>query len=179
MFGVTLMGNEVYRVFARHRGVAAVDRLSIALIKRCVRTALRCEGMEMPCEVSVLITDDDGIRALNRQYRDIDQPTDVLSFPLQRFSSSGVLEFDPNAFVPDNDFLNLGDIVISAERVKSQAVEYAHSTEKETAYLTIHSVLHLLGYDHVDEAEEKKRMRKREEEILEECGMPKLGGVGN
>jgi probable rRNA maturation factor len=148
------------------RRIAAM-RLSIPLIKRCIRETLRLEGVDMPCEVSVLITDDAGIRGINREFREIDKPTDVLSFPAQ--------ELVPGEFAPGETDLNtglmpLGDIILSAQRVDAQAQEYGQSRERETAYLVIHSVLHLLGYDHVDEAAEKRRMRKREEEILTEIG---------
>jgi len=141
-----------HRIYARHSGVAAGSRLSIPLIKSCIRETLRLEGVDMPREVSVLITDDDGIREINLAFRGMDKPTDVLSFPMDE---PGIL----------------GDIVISAERVDSQAREYGQSRERETAYLVIHSVLHLLGYDHIDEAAEKRKMRRREEEILTEMGL--------
>ena len=160
-----------HRVLARHSRVAAGDRLSIALIKRCVRGALQAEMVGMSCEVSVLITDDWGVRGLNREFRGIDEPTDVLSFPMQEFSPPGWSNPDSDTLYPDTGLLPLGDIVLSAQKVFEQARENRQSVECETAYLTVHSVLHLLGYDHVDEAEGKKQMRKREEEILGELGV--------
>ena len=154
-----------HSIYARHSRVNPDHRLSIPLIKRCVRTTLRLEGMGMSCEVSVLITDDYAIRGINSRFRGIDSPTDVLSFPLQDFSSPGELVYCPQRFKINAGDLQLGDIVISAERVMRQANENEHTIERETAYLTIHSVLHLLGYDHMNEVE-KKRMRGREKAIL-------------
>ena len=122
----------------------------------------------MPCEVSVLITDDKSIQAINREFRGVDAPTDVLSFPMVVFPTPGWAAPDAQAIVTETGLLSLGDIVLSARRVAQQAREYAQSRERETAYLTVHSVLHLLGYDHVDEAEGKRDMREREEEIMRE-----------
>ena len=155
-----------HRVYARHCGVADGDRLSIPLIKRCVKAALSLEGVDLPCEVSVLITDDPGISGINSEYRGVDEPTDVLSFPMQEFSSPGWS--NPAVAVdPETELVPLGEIILSAERVIAQAREFGQPREKETAYLTIHSVLHLLGYDHVDEAGMKKQMRGREKQIMQ------------
>ncbi|NLA86886.1 MAG: rRNA maturation RNase YbeY, partial [Clostridiales bacterium] len=119
---------------------------------------------------SVLITDDAGIRELNREYRRKAAPTDVLSFPLQVLSPG---DFKPgiSEINRDTGCLPLGDIVLSAERIAAQAAEYGQSVNREMAYLAIHSVLHLLGYDHVDEGAEKRRMRGREEAVLKLMGM--------
>ncbi|UOO38751.1 rRNA maturation RNase YbeY [Oscillospiraceae bacterium CM] len=124
------------------------------------------EDVDRPCFVSVLITDDAGIRALNSAYRGKDSATDVLSFP-QQVLTPGF--FDPVLSEIDRDtgLLPLGDIVLSLDRLKSQARAFGQPLDREMAYLTIHSVLHLLGYDHLDEGEEKRRMRAREEAILE------------
>lgn len=145
-------------------------KLDIALLRRCIRTALHTEGVDKPCEISVLITDDVGIRALNRDYRNIDAPTDVLSFPMQALTPG---EFSPDLSEvnPETGRLPLGDIVLSAERVAVQAEEYGQSADREMAYLAVHSVLHLLGYDHLDEGEEKLRMRMREEAVLQTLGL--------
>ena len=164
-----------HRIYARHSGVGADERLDIPLIKRCLREALRLEGVDLPCEVSLLITDDEGIRDINREFRGFDKPTDVLSFPMQVFSPPG---WDPHCVdmtAPGTDVVMLGDIILSAPRVIEQAHEFSQSRERETAYLTVHSVLHLLGYDHVDGAEGKRHMREREKEIMQnaECRMQK------
>ena len=145
------------KIYVRHDRGSAGDRLSIPLIKHCIRETLRIEGVDEPTEISVLITDDAGIQKLNREYRGMDKPTDVLSFPMQ-----------------ETGFL--GDIILSAERVDKQAREYGHSRARETAYLTVHSVLHLLGYDHIDEADEKKKMRAREDAIMNQLDISAAGG---
>ena len=155
-----------HRIYARHSGVGAAHRLPIPLIKRCIRTALRLEGVDMPCEVSVLIADDRLLRELNSEFRGVDKATDVLSFPMHEFSPPGWARPGFGAAGTEAGALPLGEIVISAERIDNQAREYGQSRERETAYITVHSVLHLLGYDHIDEAEGKKQMRGREEEIL-------------
>ncbi|NMA25353.1 MAG: rRNA maturation RNase YbeY [Clostridiales bacterium] len=151
---------------------SAGRRLNIPLLRRCVKAALQAEGADIPCEVSVLITDDEGIRALNRTHRKKDEPTDVLSFPMHAMTP-GKFNSDPSEINPETGRLPLGDIVLSAERVAAQAEEYGQSTDRETAYLTVHSVLHLLGYDHQDEGKEKRRMRQREEAILQILGLQK------
>jgi len=144
--------------------------LSIPLIKRCVLGVLHIERADAPCEVSVLITGDRGIQRINSEFRNIDEPTDVLSFPMQEFSSPGWAAIDREAADRETGLLPLGEIVLSAERVINQAREYGQSCERETAYLTAHAVLHILGYDHVDEAEGKKTMRERENSVLKEMG---------
>ena len=122
-------------------------------------------------QVTVTITDDEGIRKYNNEFRQIDKATDVLSFPLNDFYRSvpdcemGELMDPVTCCVP------LGDMIISVERAKEQAKEYGHGLARECAYLTVHSMLHLLGYDHVDEGEEKAAMRKKEEEILAVLGL--------
>ena len=142
----------------------AADSRICALIRRTIRTALAAEGMELPCEVDVLLTDDDGIRAINREMRQVDRPTDVLSFPAFDLQP-GVLPTAEDAD-PGAGRIPLGDMVISLERVAAQAREYGHSRRRELAYLVTHSVLHLLGYDHLDEGPQKRQMRQREEEIM-------------
>jgi len=144
------------------------DRLSIPLIKHCIRTVLLLEGVDIPCEVSVLITHDRGIRTINRDFRGIDEPTDVLSFPMQSFSPPGWDNHGAGLVDPESGLLPLGEIVLSAERLDEQSLGFGHSRAQETAYLTVHSVLHLLGYDHTDEAENKRLMREREKKIMRE-----------
>ena len=142
----------------------AASQGNCALIRKVIRTALAAEGVDFPCEVDVLLTDDSGIHAINREMRQVDRPTDVLSFPefdLTPGQLPGAEDADPGTgLVP------LGDMVISMERVAAQAREYNHSKRRELSYLVVHSVLHLLGYDHLDEGPQKARMRAREEAIL-------------
>ena len=159
-----------HRIYARHDRSAQGVKLDIPLIKRCVRAALDIEGVDISCEVSVLITNNHVIREINSQFRGIDSETDVLSFPMQELTagefSAGDCEISPETMLAP-----LGDIVVSAEKVVGQAWEYGHSVARETGYLVIHSVLHLLGYDHVDEGAEKRKMREREMIILERAGL--------
>ncbi len=140
-----------------------------ALIRRAVRTALAAEGVDFACEIDVSVTNDRNIHQINLDMREVDRPTDVLSFPafdLTLGELPGGEDADPaTGLVP------LGDMVISMERVQAQAKEYGHSNRRELAYLVVHSVLHLLGYDHLDEGPEKARMREREEAIMRELGL--------
>lgn len=133
------------------------------LIRRAVTATLEYEGVEEDCEVSITFCDNEKIRELNQKFRNTDKATDVLSFPL--FDEDG---FD--SFVPEMDCM-LGDIVISLEKAVTQAEEFGHSYEREAAFLAVHSVLHLLGYDHeISEADELD-MRKRQRDIMEKIGL--------
>lgn len=144
-----------------------------AHIKRCIQGALDAEGVTVPCEVNVLLTDNEGIREINREYRDIDRATDVLSFPMFEFVPGEFPEDVTELLDPGSALLPLGDMAISVEKVRAQAEEFGHSQERELGYLTVHSVLHLLGYDHVDEGEMKKQMRGREEAIMASLNIPR------
>ena len=144
--------------------VEGVSAASCALIRRAIRTALAAEGMELPCEIDVRITNDSGIHEINREMRQVDAPTDVLSFPMFDLMPGELPdEYDAD---PATGLIPLGDMCLSIERVAAQAKEYGHSRSRELAYLVVHSVLHLLGYDHLDEGAEKARMRAREEAIM-------------
>ena len=136
-----------------------------ALVKEAVRAALAAEGVSEPCLVGVVFTDDEGIRRVNREFRGVDCATDVLSFP---FSEQRPGAFDAQLCErdPESGRLLLGDMMISLERCALQGEEFGHGFEREIRYLTVHSVLHLLGYDHVDEGKMKKQMRAREKEIM-------------
>ncbi len=152
----------------------AVKKLAISQhLRKCIRAALDAEGVDLPCEINVMVAGDETIRAINRQTRNIDKPTDVLSFPM--------FEYRPGAFPrnarddidPETGLLPLGDMVISLERARAQAEAYGHSLQRELGYLAIHSVLHLLGYDHTDEGPMKRQMRAREEKILADIVLPR------
>ena len=149
--------------------VPGVDGGLKALIRRAIRTALAAEGADFPCEVDVSVTHDRGIHQINLDMRQVDAPTDVLSFPAFGLAP-GELP-GPEDADPATGLVPLGDMVISLERVRAQAKEYGHSNRRELAYLVVHSVLHLLGYDHLDEGPEKARMRAREEAIMAELGI--------
>ena len=135
------------------------------LIRHTILETLDYEGMENDSEVSVTFVDDEGIRELNKRFRNMDKPTDVLSFPL--------LDYEGESEEPFFDELchNLGDIVISLERAMAQANEFGHSFEREVAFLTAHSMLHLLGYDHELSDEDDADMRKRQNDIMERLGL--------
>ena len=135
------------------------------LIRHTIIETLDYEGMENDAEVSVTFVDDEGIRELNKKFRGMDKPTDVLSFPL--------LDYEGESEEPFFDELchNLGDIVISLERAMAQANEFGHSFEREVAFLTAHSMLHLLGYDHELSDEDDADMRKRQSDIMERLGL--------
>ena len=137
---------------------------SAALIKKAAAMALRAEGVEQAI-ISVMLTDDEGIRSVNREFRGVDRATDVLSFPLNELQPGA---FDPADCEtdPETGAVLLGDMMISVPRCAEQGEDFGHGYEREIMYLTVHSVLHLLGYDHVDEGEMKRQMRKREKEIM-------------
>ena len=135
------------------------------IIQKCVETALAAENVDVPCEINVLVTNDRGIQAINKASRDIDKPTDVLSFPMFSFTPGQLPEDWEDYLDPETGMCPLGDMAISLERAIAQAKEYGHSVRREVGYLTIHSVLHLLGYDHLDEGPQKAAMRAREEVI--------------
>ena len=149
--------------------VPGIGESRAAFLRKVIRTALAVQGVDFPCEVDVLVTGDEEMRRLNREMRQVDRPTDVLSFPalaLRPGELPGRTDADPGTgLVP------LGDMVLSMERAAAQAKEYGHSNRRELAYLTVHSVLHLLGYDHLDEGPMKAQMREREEAILAELGI--------
>ncbi len=127
------------------------------LIRRAIGQALKYEKFPFDAEISVTLTDNEGIREINREYREIDRPTDVLSFPL--YEKGDITEDE----VDEEGRVALGDIVLSLEKAEAQATEYGHSFEREAAFLCVHSVLHLLGYDHeLGEAEEKEMFSKQE-----------------
>ena len=147
----------------------AANDANCALIRRTIRTALAAEGLTAPCEVDVLLTDDDGIHEINRELRQVDRPTDVLSFP--EFELTPGQLPGPEDADPVTGLIPLGDMVLSMERVAAQAREYGHSKRRELSYLVTHSVLHLLGYDHLDEGPMKAQMRAREEAIMALLGL--------
>lgn len=136
-----------------------------ALIKKAVKMALDAEGVHVPCIISVMLTDEEGIRRVNREFRGIDSATDVLSFPQNELVPG---EFDPEDCErdPETGAVMLGDMMISLPRCEAQGEQFGHGFEREIMYLSVHSVLHLLGYDHLDEGPMKKQMREREKLIM-------------
>ena len=134
-------------------------------IKRCVEAPLDAEGITALCEINILVTDDIGIHGINKAARNIDRPTDVLSFPMFELQPGDPPSDWEDYMDPGTNAVPLGDMVISLERARAQAKEFGHSVKREVGYLTNHSMLHLLGYDHLDEGEMKRQMRAREEAI--------------
>ncbi|MBQ1235155.1 MAG: rRNA maturation RNase YbeY [Oscillospiraceae bacterium] len=130
-----------------------------AFLRKCIRATLIADGYDDFFEVYVTLVNDKQIHEMNLEHRGVDAPTDVLSFPM---GEDGVYDIDP-----ETGAYMLGDVVLNVSRIRLQAEEYGHSFEREAGYLTIHSILHLLGYDHVDEGEMKKQMRAKEEQVLE------------
>ena len=135
------------------------------VIRKCIDETLTAEGITADCEINVLITNDKGIHAINKASRNIDRPTDVLSFPMFQLEAGQPPE-DWQAYLDmETGLCPLGDMCISLERATAQAKEFGHTVKREVGYLTIHSMLHLLGYDHMDEGPQKAQMRAREEAI--------------
>ena len=142
------------------------------LLTRVITAALEAENVPIPCGVDVLLTTDEGIREINLEQREIDAATDVLSFPMLELTP-GVPPTgqEEDELDPETGLCPLGDMVISVERAQEQAKEFGHSVQREIAYLAVHSVLHLLGYDHLDEGPMKAQMREREEAIMSVLGL--------
>lgn len=146
------------------------------LLNEVVKEAIRLEACPYDCEVNITLTDNQGIRTLNQEFRELDVPTDVLSFPMVNYGTPGDFShLDTNEarnmyFNLESGELLLGDIVISVERAIEQAVEYGHSVDREIAFLTAHSMLHLMGYDHMEE-EEREVMEQKQEQILQNLGI--------
>ena len=155
------MKTKIY--FENHQDKEAITYGMKMLIRRAVEATLAYEEVEDDCEVSVTFCDNEEIREINRNFRNIDRATDVLSFPL--FDDDGM-----NAHVEELDCM-LGDIVLSLERAREQANEFGHSFAREIAFLTVHSVLHLLGYDHELSDEDDADMRSRQTEIVDGMGL--------
>lgn len=134
------------------------------LFNDVITESLRYEEFDPQCEISLSIVNNDEIQEINKQYRNIDAPTDVLSFPLLTF------EEGEQADVNENDEIMLGDIIISIEKAISQAEEYGHGLKRELAFLTAHSMLHLMGYDHMED-DEREEMFEKQEAILNNLGI--------
>ena len=151
----------------------SLERLTIpGHIRKCIAATLDAEGVSAPCEINVLVTNDAGIHIINKESRDIDRPTDVLSFPMFELTPGQPPQDWAEYEDPATGLVPLGDMCISLERAVKQAQEFGHSTRREVGYLTIHSMLHLLGYDHLDEGPQKAQMRAREEAIA--ASIPKM-----
>ena len=140
----------------------------LSLIQAVCQEVIKEEECDFDAQISLTLTDNENIKKINKEYRNIDAPTDVLSFPLLEFDENG--QIIENEFEYDEGMIMLGDIVISLERAKEQAKDFGHSFRREVAFLTAHSMLHLLGYDHVDDKEGEELMCQKQEAVL--------GGLG-
>ncbi|AEM73314.1 rRNA maturation RNase YbeY [Caldicellulosiruptor acetigenus] len=143
-----------------------VDQHISKIIEESIVNTIKVFLEEENFEISVLIVDNNFIKELNKNYRNVNKETDVLSFPIFEFKNGKLLE----DIVIMEDEIPLGDIVISIEKAAQQAEEFGHSLEREVAYLTVHSVLHLLGFDHIED-DDRKVMREYEEQILQSMGL--------
>ncbi|MBE6694285.1 MAG: rRNA maturation RNase YbeY [Ruminococcaceae bacterium] len=150
--------------FEDEQSVVPVTYKLKMLMRRAIEATLECEGFENECEVSFTFTDNEKIHVINRDYRNVDRPTDVLSFPMTDFDNS------TGAPIADEPMRSLGDIVLSLEMAQAQAEEYGHSFEREAAFLCVHSTLHLLGYDHIEE-EDEAEMRAMQRIVMEKLGI--------
>lgn len=160
-------------IYFEEEGSTSLPFDSRALAEQVAEAALDYLGCPYEAEVNLLLTGNEEIRELNRDFRDMDRATDVLSFPMTDYAVPGefsFLEEREDCFNPETGELSLGDIVISKEKVLSQAEEFGHSPKREFAFLITHSVLHLTGYDHMEE-DERLLMEGIQREILEEMGI--------
>ena len=162
-----MMADKVKVIISNDQKAVRVPSGVRLLIRRCCHAVLELEQFSGSAEISVRFVDNEMIRALNNQFRGIDSATDVLSFPL---GENG--DYDVN---PETGAFVLGDIVISVPRAMEQAEEYGHSLDREIGFLTVHSMLHLLGYDHVEGGLPAVRMREKEEQVLSQLGLKRNG----
>jgi len=158
----------------RQERIAITDNVK-GLLERAVYYSLQLEEFDIPSEISILLVDNEIIRSINGEHRNIDLHTDVLSFPMVDMFE-GKIQSDEGDFDLSENSLILGDIVISVEMVISQAKEFEHTFERELAFLATHGIFHLLGYDHIDKSSEKKMIGKQEMVLLK-MGLPKLQGL--
>ncbi|MBQ9886301.1 MAG: rRNA maturation RNase YbeY [Lachnospiraceae bacterium] len=144
------------------------------IIKKVVDGALDMEECPYECEVSITIVDNDEIQAINKEFRGIDNPTDVLSFPMVEYPAPAEFDFleeeGDDCFNPETGELLLGDIILSAEKILEQAEKYGHSVVRELAFLTAHSMLHLMGYDHMEE-DERAVMEEKQRLLMDRLGI--------
>jgi probable rRNA maturation factor len=156
------------RVYNRQKALK-LPREILKLIEQAAKLCVKRENFAFPCEATITLTDNETIREINRDHREVDKATDVLSFPLLDFVD-GHAQIQPGDLDPDTNRVLLGDIIISVEKAQEQAENYGHSFEREMAFLTVHGMLHLLGHDHQTESEEKIMFGKQDA-VLEEMGL--------
>ncbi len=165
-----IKGPDATRVFIENEQAAvAVSDDLLELLDKTVKACLASENIKVGCEANILLTDDSSIRSINKQFRQIDKATDVLSFPMADMKDGKLLS-ETGDYDPDEELLLLGDIVISMETAVRQAEQYGHSFERELAFLTAHGIFHLLGYDHMEKDEETV-MTSKQEAVLGKLGL--------
>lgn len=157
--------NVKHKIYVRRKSRTTGGKEVTPLIKRCIRMTLHNEGVNVPCEINVYLTDDEEIQEINRNFRELDEPTDVISFPMLNLIP-GQFSYEESDLDPDTGLLALGDMTISVERAERQAPDYGRSSFQEIGYLAIHSTLHMLGYDHAEE-DERAVMRSHEDAVAE------------
>lgn len=160
---------ETVNILNRQRSVRIREDLKKAMVE-AVEKVLDSEKFVHKAEVNIVLTGDRRIREMNRTYRGVDTPTDVLSFPMLEQENGGTTSPGDDGFFLEDGRVMLGDVVISAERALEQSKEYGHAFEREMVFLTVHGTLHLLGYDHIKE-KDAKRMRTKEKEVLNSLGI--------
>ncbi|MGE4354237.1 MAG: rRNA maturation RNase YbeY [Oscillospiraceae bacterium] len=160
----------VYDIFVTRDKPGLGSPNAFRLIKKAAAATLLAEGITVPCEINVMLTDDTGIHKINLKFRGVDRPTDVLSFPMNELTP-GKFDAAVCEINPESGKVLLGDMALSLERARAQGEAFGHGSERELCYLTIHSVLHLLGYDHMDEGGEKREMRSHEKLVCERLGI--------
>lgn len=166
-------GLDESKVFIENeQSVLAFNENHVSLLEKTVFTCLQYENIAVGCEMNILITDDASIKQINNQFRNINRPTDVLSFPMVNMKN-GIIFSEEGDYDRDEELLLLGDIVISMETAQRQAGQYGHALERELAFLASHGVFHLLGYDHMDKDEEAVMLAKQEA-VLDKLGLKRV-----
>jgi len=173
MSNINPKGSDETRIFVENeQNIAKIEDSCVKLLEKTAIACLNAENFTIGCEINILISDDASVRKINREFRNIDLPTDVLSFPMADMENGRLLSADGD-YDLDEGLLLLGDIVISIETASTQAQQYEHSLERELAFLTSHGMFHLLGYDHMKKDEESVMLSKQEA-VLNGMGLKRL-----
>ena len=173
MSSIKLKGSDKTRIFIdNEQNIVEIEENYVKLLEQTAIACLKAENITMGCEINILISDDASIRKINHEFRAIDLPTDVLSFPLVDMQNGRILSAEGD-YDLDEGLLLLGDIVISVETAGAQAMQYGHSLERELAFLASHGMFHLLGYDHLNKDEESVMLSKQET-VLTGMGLKRL-----
>lgn len=173
MKNIMFRGLDDTKIFIENeQSVLTLEKNHVSLLEKTVLTCLQDENITIGCEINILITDDVSIKQINQQFRNIDRPTDVLSFPIIDMKNGRIIS-EEGDYDLDEELLLLGDIVISMETAQRQAEQYGHAIERELAFLASHGVFHLLGYDHMEKDEEAVMLAKQEA-VLAKLGLKRV-----